>query len=167
MKSSLLAALTALYTGAGAGTAFAEMQNEAQTNYVLTPGQSQTIYISGAEVPDASLPVFKVCVSTAGASTATLHVRVPGKGTVYEQNEIISAGNCIFATGRSLSVSTAESPGAAAPDGEEADLAWLDDRVNTLRAKSDRTDEEEILLAKYRKALNKQRTYVSVFLLSK
>ncbi|HPF23669.1 MAG TPA: hypothetical protein PK417_09335 [Hyphomonas sp.] len=166
MKSLLPAALTALATGASAGTAFAEMQNEAHTNYVLAPGESRTIYVSGSEVPDASLPVFKVCVSTAGASTATLHVRVPGKGTVYEQNEIISAGNCIFATGRSLSVSSAESPGAAAPDAEETGLAWLNDRVNALRAKSDRTDEEEVLLAKYRKALNKQRTFVNVSLLN-
>ena len=133
---------------------------------MLTPGDSRTIYISGAEMPNASMPVFKICAASAGLNELTLHVRVPDKGKAYERNEVIPAGNCVFASGRSLAVSVAGAPETGTAETEENAAAWLDERVKALRAKEDRTDEEEGMLAKFQKALNQQRTIVNVFLMT-
>ncbi|MEE2921991.1 MAG: hypothetical protein VYC38_09525 [Pseudomonadota bacterium] len=118
-------------------------------SFQLDPGESRTVFASG--LGDASMiQVFKICVASPTAYGASVTMLESGKGPANAANEAIASGACVFAAGSTIIVTAdqAPSPEALANRQEAARRArlWLEDRVATLKAAPERSDDQDALL---------------------
>ena len=169
MKTLTLAGLTAFAVFATAAPAMAERPDEGRVNFELIPGESRTFFVSSQDT-DAALPVFKVCHHSRSANEVTLHVGESGMLGEHVMTQPMAKNSCLFTSGQNLAISVAASASsqtvAGAEDAEEKSAAWLQERVEALKTQDSRTDEEDVLLTRYRKMLSAQQSFITITLMS-
>mgnify|MGYP003145125247 FL=1 len=124
MKFSGLSATPFLAVCMSGLSAWADGPHGSVMNFQLDPEESRTIFASGRNA-GASFPVFKICAASSAGHGVIVSILETGKGSANAVTEPLSLGDCLFATGGKIVVTTNTdpSPESAAAQKEAAPKA--------------------------------------------
>lgn len=139
-------------------SAQAEAQHSDPVQFLLEPGEAKIIFASTR--PEASaLPAFKICMSSPKGFAAKVHAGRNKAGSVLGQLKGSFLPDCMFASAPSITIILDAEPSSepnveGKNDATSKAISWLEERVETLRAKPDRDETDEALLQEFEARLS-------------